>query len=114
AAAAGKDVDVTTTATTAPSSVTVINSLRLSTTTGGVVTAPVLTLSSPLTVATGGVLLAGNASANSAIVGGTITSGTGELVFNNYSAANGTARELLIASQVTGTVNVVINNAGPG
>jgi autotransporter-associated beta strand protein len=103
---AGTDIDITG-ATTSASTVTV-NSLRL---TPGA-TAYSLTLSNPLTVATGGVLLNPGAT-NTTITGSTITSGTGELIFNNYSTANGgTARELLVASQVTGNVNVVIGGVG--
>jgi fibronectin-binding autotransporter adhesin len=104
---AGADIDVTA-ATTSAATLT-INSLRLSSTTGG---AALLTLSNPLTVATGGVLLANAASANSAITGSTITSGSGELIFNNYSRIDGTSRELFVASKVTGAINVTINGAG--
>lgn len=100
---AGQDIDVTG-ATTSASAGT-INSLRL---TPGAATYD-LTLSAPLTVATGGVLLTPGAT-NTRIIGSTIGSGTGELVFNNYSTSNGgAARELFIASQITGNVNVTIN-----
>ena len=51
--------------------------------------------------------------ANGVTVPVTITSGTGELIFNNYSTSNGgSARELLVASQVTGNINVTIAGAG--
>jgi autotransporter-associated beta strand protein len=104
---AGKDIDVTAASSSGATAMTV-NSLRLA----GAAAAYSVTLGSPLTVATGGVLLQGASSANITIAGGSITSGSGELIFNNYSALNGTSRELLVASQVTGNVNVVINGAG--
>jgi fibronectin-binding autotransporter adhesin len=107
---AGQDIDVTV-ATSTAAAVT-INSLRL---TPGA-TAYMFTLGGALTIATGGVLLTPGAT-NTTIgpATSTLSSGTGELVFNNYSTSNGgAARELFIAAQLTGNTNVTINGVPNG